>query len=71
MGKNLVVIDLENLPEELAVAHDFFVNNILTEYVKYYTHGNKAAGARLRKNSLTLKKFAENLRKQVREDLNK
>jgi hypothetical protein len=69
MIKKKVDLDLENLPDELDVLYSFVVNDILENYVLYYHHGNKSAGARLRKNSLTLKKFAENLRKQIREDL--
>lgn len=69
MGKNSFTLDVENLPDDLKTFYSFIVDDILTEYVKYYSLGNKAAGLRLRKNTLTLKKFAEAMRKQVREDL--
>ncbi|MCB1711783.1 MAG: hypothetical protein KDH96_04665 [Candidatus Riesia sp.] len=70
MGKINYSIDLNDLPQELQSLYDFIIDDIMTEYMKYYHQNNKAAGVRLRKNTMTLKKFASNLREQVRNSLN-
>lgn len=69
MGKVSYTVDLDNLPQELQMLYDFIITDIMEEYIKYYTFNNIAAGKRLRKNTMTLKKFAMELRKNVRESL--
>lgn len=69
MGKRLETVNIAELDGDAKLLYDFVLNKIILEYIRYYDFNNVAAGKRLRKNALTLKRFAEIFRKNIRESL--
>lgn len=69
MGKRIDTLNIDELDGDVKLLYDFVLYKIILEYIRYYKFNNVAAGKRLRKNALTLKRFAEIFRKNIRESL--